>query len=282
VLPPAPCAGRNSFSVINGPGSGWPRRIAKYDTPDHLNCEARRQTQRDRTYMAMHFRGLHDAVQQDDVEAVTTFLDEGVTIHVEDEPYGWTPLKLAAYSRRVNVARLLIERGALRSVSRTQFSELLSFAASSNNEDFVRLFLENGTRLLTPGNLKGALFTAAGYSSPQTMALLIEHGAVVITDHLFTAASSELGANEELAERHAQTVGLILDQGIDIDAKDPEKNTALMLSSKSGCLPTVRLLIARGAKINPKNIRGKTALRMAQTTQHTDISRFLSEAGAKL
>lgn len=228
---------------------------------------------------------LHDAIKKDDAETVTAFLDGGVDVNARDERFpSYTLLTMAAFCRSANVVRVLFERGVHQTVLQKDFDEALGFAATSNNVAFLQMFLENGAQLLTPMNLQQSLQRAAWFKSYLTMSPLIEHGAVITTDHLFGAsyAASSDYSEAALAERHAQTVGLILDHGIDINARDSNgKNTALMLSAQSGSLATVKLLIERGARINSKNERGKTALKMAMAAHHDHIVAFLLKAGAK-
>jgi ankyrin repeat protein len=54
---------------------------------------------------------LHDAVEDDDVEAVRQLVEEGADVEALDEQ-GWRPLHIAACDGRVEVARTLLEAGA--------------------------------------------------------------------------------------------------------------------------------------------------------------------------
>ena len=232
--------------------------------------------------MTMEFRGLHNAVQRGDIEAVNAFLDAGVDINTCDETYHWTPLQLAAYLRQMNAAHTLFERGAHRTIPQKDYDRALEFAATSYNAEFVSLFLETGTHLLTNDNLRIALRQATWFGSHVTMVPLVEHGAVITVDILFTAASAHISFNPESLERHAKTVEFILAYGMDPNEKDHDKNTPLILVAQNGNPVTVRLLIARGAKMNAKNNRGKTALQVAMNAQHADVVNVLLESGAKL
>lgn len=232
--------------------------------------------------MTMEFRGLHDAVQREDIEAITALLDQGVEINTKDETYSWTPLEVAAYTHRMNAARLLFERDVHLTIPQKNYDRALAFAATSKNAEFVRLFLEKGAHLLTAENLSEALSQAACFKSYETMLPLVEHGAVVTVNLLFTAAGAHVFSDPEISDRHARTVEFVLAHGIDNNEKNWDKNTALILAAKSGSLATVRLLIERGAKMNAKNSRGKTALKVAREAQHADVVSVLLEAGAKL
>ena len=55
----------------------------------------------------------------------------------------------------------------------------------------------------------------------------------------------------------------IIDCGGDVNCKDKEKNTALMIASCNGYVEGIELLLKNGAQIEDKNDEGKTALLIA-------------------
>jgi ankyrin repeat protein len=54
---------------------------------------------------------FHEACWTGDIQSVKKFLDEGTDVHLKD-PYGQTPLHVAAREHRRDVLRLLLDRGA--------------------------------------------------------------------------------------------------------------------------------------------------------------------------
>lgn len=55
----------------------------------------------------------------------------------------------------------------------------------------------------------------------------------------------------------------LVDEGIDVDARDPEGRTALMLASEMGHVDAARLLLDAGASANAEVDTEGTALMMA-------------------
>jgi hypothetical protein len=74
----------------------------------------------------------------------------------------------------------------------------------------------------------------------------------------------------------------ILARGADINARNSEGATALMMAAYNGRLPMVRALIDHGADLNATREYGFTPLALAAFRGHTDVVRVLVEQGADL
>jgi uncharacterized protein len=71
------------------------------------------------------------------------------------------------------------------------------------------------------------------------------------------------------------TLEQFLDQGVPVDAKNQEGQTALMNSAHKGFSPIAELLIRRNADMNLKNNYGMTALMIASMNGQTEIAKLL-------
>jgi hypothetical protein len=91
-----------------------------------------------------------------------------------------------------------------------------------------------------------------------------------VNNELLSAASSG----------NTATAARLLGQGADVDAKNNQGDTPLMLATKSGKIDTAKLLIEKGANLEAKNNVGETALIAACTAGHADIAQLLVEKGA--
>jgi Ankyrin repeats (many copies) len=72
----------------------------------------------------------------------------------------------------------------------------------------------------------------------------------------------------------------LLDEPIDVDARDPAGRTALMLAVIGGQAQAVEALLARGADPNAADSSGTTPLAAALAANHADITAALRRAGA--
>ena len=73
---------------------------------------------------------------------------------------------------------------------------------------------------------------------------------------------------------------ILIDKGADVNTKDSKGKTALMLASLNGYTSIVDLLIKNHANLNMTDNRGRTALLLAKKKGHTDIAEILQKAGA--
>jgi predicted LPLAT superfamily acyltransferase len=78
---------------------------------------------------------------------------------------------------------------------------------------------------------------------------------------------------------HTQTVAMLLENGADVNAKNNDGKTVLMLASWYGHTETVAMLLEKGADVNAK-MKGETALHMASFLGHTETVAILLDAGA--
>jgi hypothetical protein len=80
------------------------------------------------------------------------------------------------------------------------------------------------------------------------------------------------------ASGNVEIVKFLLDRDADINITEKEGNTALMMASYSGNVETVKLLLGRGADINITEKEGKTALAFARESGQTDAAKMLDKA----
>ena len=73
---------------------------------------------------------------------------------------------------------------------------------------------------------------------------------------------------------------LLIDRGVDIDAKDNSGRTALDIAAANNALDVATLLIDRGADIEAKNNWNETALWRAAQNNSTDVATLLIDRGA--
>jgi len=80
---------------------------------------------------------------------------------------------------------------------------------------------------------------------------------------------------------HVEVVKRLLDKGADVSAKDNDGVTALTGTSFEGHFDVAKLLVEKGADVNIKSKDGDTALMAGSAKGHTKIVELLKAHGAK-
>ncbi len=77
---------------------------------------------------------------------------------------------------------------------------------------------------------------------------------------------------------NTKVVELFVQAGMDVNTKNSDGQTALMLAAYGGHIGTVRLLLKHGAYINVIDKFGDSAMSWAAAENHTDIVKLLKKA----
>ncbi len=79
------------------------------------------------------------------------------------------------------------------------------------------------------------------------------------------------------AKDDTATVKNLLAKGADVNTKNDDGWTALMLAAKGGYIDIVKLMLTNGAEINVKNMGGFTAFMYAVVEDHNSIVKILQD-----
>jgi len=251
---------------------------------------------------------LMDAALHRQTAAVKQLLDEGVNVNVKNEA-GATPLMRAAAANDPATARLLLDRGAnVNARSDDGRTPLLIAAGLSGSVDLVTLLLEKGADVNThaPGLVVDiSPLSEAAYSGDQAVfRALVDGGANVklagplalgmaFRSQCMPCIETMLKGLDKDALTMTMVLGgppagpalatpLLLEQGADLNARDPEGRTLLMQAAASDAMAVdaVKVLLAKGADVNAVSPKGETALGHARLRGKTPVVDALTKAGA--
>ena len=225
---------------------------------------------------------LMRAAEAGDAESVQRLIDAGANVNATDMS-GRTALMWAALGGHAGVVRLLLYAGADAHASHkngvTAF--MLAQARGHTNVETI-LHAVTGEGEDPPPHVPPQLLSDTAVFSSRRRAMQFAAACVL----LFISACVlvyRLGILERPQPAPARTVQGSVDDAlrdVDINKRDANGQTPLMLAAEAGDTDRVRSLIAVGAKLDDADKQGNTALSLAQAAGHKDIARMLRNAGA--
>jgi len=225
------------------------------------------------------------AVDNNVIEIVTPLIEAGADVNAKNIN-GKTALMWAASGKSLEIVKLLIEKRA--EVSAEIGGQLLIKAARGNSIELAKLLLAKGVNVNTKDeDKKTALMWAVDNNFIELSKFLIENRADVNGKNkngqtAFVMAKRR--GNQQMVDmlkRHGATipspismsavrnnnieaVRKAIEQGADVNEKNKNGQTALIIAASKNLLEMAELLIEQGADINIKDNLGFTALMFAE------------------
>ena len=207
-----------------------------------------------------------DAIKAGDASRVAALLDDDRSL-LEQSENNITPILLAIYYGKADIARLLVERGAP-----VSFAE----AVALGDADRVKGMLASDPELLHSRSADG--YPAAGlaifFKHPELARWLIEQGADVNAAAQNANCVAPVHAAAAACDR--ETMRLLLERGADPNAKQQMDYTALHGAASRGDVEMAKLLLAHGADPRAKGSDGMTAADVATKYGHPQFAEWLS------
>lgn len=184
---------------------------------------------------------LYLASQRGDIEQIERHIKWGSDINALDKD-GDAPLHVAAQKGRIAITRLLLKHGAD-----------INLQSSSGYTPAYYAILAGRTRLAD---------------------LLLQRGADIDATKLLLEA-----AHKDIPDRDA--IVFLAAHGADLEARDEQGDTALLIAIRQGNHRLARHLVAQGADVNVLDAEGKKAIEIAKQAGLRDIAQLLKRQGAE-
>jgi len=268
-----------AFSIDHPKISSVSAMIKRKINPADRAAAAERAAQPVRPVDA-NLTALIDAARKGDVPAMESAIAAGAKVTDVDRATGRDALHWAAREGKVESIDLLVKAGAdIKAQDRTG-KTALGIAAEAGRVDAVKTLLKAGSDVNHRDRIQGsALLWASGLGNAETVKTLIDAGAdpKVADINGLTPLLWAAGIGEP------NSVKTLLDAKADMAARDRlDGDDALIRACRTGKDESVKLLLARGAKVDAKNDKGATALLVAAASGSVEKIRALVEAKADL
>ncbi|XP_069599929.1 ankyrin-2 isoform X46 [Ranitomeya imitator] len=227
---------------------------------------------------------LHIAARKDDTKSAALLLQNDHNADVQSKMMvnrttesGFTPLHIAAHYGNVNVATLLLNRGAAVDFTARNGITPLHVASKRGNTNMVKLLLDRGGQIdaktrdgLTP------LHCAARSGHDTAVELLLERGAPLLARTKNGLSPLHMAAQGD----HVECVKHLLQHKAPVDDVTLDYLTALHVAAHCGHYRVTKLLLDKRANPNARALRGETALHMAARAGQVEVVRCLLRNGA--
>ena len=188
---------------------------------------------------------------------------------------GSTPLHLTWRQGHVDVARMLVERGADVSAQDGDGRRPLHWASRYGYVDMARMLVERGADVSAQDKDGSTPLHWASKGHVDVARMLVERGADV-------SAQDEDGRTPlHWASRgHVDVARMLVERGADVSAQDEHGRIPLHWASMYGYVDVARMFVERGAGVSAQDKDGRTPLHSASRDGHVDVARMLVEHGA--
>ncbi|XP_013922142.1 PREDICTED: ankyrin-3-like [Thamnophis sirtalis] len=229
---------------------------------------------------------LHIAARKDDTKAAALLLQNDHNADVESKMMvnrttesGFTPLHIAAHYGNINVATLLLNRGAAVDFTARNDITPLHVASKRGNTNMVKLLLDRGAKIdaktrsgLTP------IHVAAFMGHVNIVSQLMHHGASPNSTNVRGETALHMAARAGQSE----VVRSLVQNGAQVEAKAKDDQTPLHISARLGKADIVQQLLQQGASANAATTSGYTPLHLSAREGHEDVASILLDHGASL
>ncbi|KAG7289228.1 hypothetical protein NEMBOFW57_005593 [Staphylotrichum longicolle] len=196
-----------------------------------------------------------------------------------DTPEGY-PLQAAARNGRAEIVTLLLDRGANPNAFSPHIREgtALQAACTTGNTEVAKILLARGAHPgYGAGDFTNPLIAATSNGYGDAVELLLQHRADPNAPGGLDGSTPLINAACTLPAKH---LDLLIRYGAIVDQRDPDEDTALIVSALVGDDACIQTLLNHRAQVNLGGKHYGSALHAAASNGHADTCRLLLRYGA--
>ena len=217
---------------------------------------------------------LHAAAYEGDCESVELLIQHGSDVHFADSR-GWLPLHFAAAGKNVDNADILMENGSNITAVDNNGRSALHVAARNGCRSMVELMIGLGSDI-NASDFKGQTVLGAmdkcsswtEYRGWDVLEYYLENDGDI---YAIDRATGRTTLHFAVTHQFVSTVDNLLDQGLELEARDKKGETPLLRAAASGSQEMIQHLVDRGADLAAVNDKGQTPLLVSLANHKSNL-----------
>ena len=182
-------------------------------------------------------------------EEVKRLLDEGGDVNAKDI-IGVTLLMHASACGKIEVVRLLLDRGADVTAKDNYSNTAMILASKTSHFEVVKLLEQAYEDKIKQTSQETSAISSAPNKTQEQSNTETKGNRVSLDSGKDIVKASKFSLIEAAEKGHLEEVKRLLDEGVNIETKDDDGQTALMKASKNGYTEVVQLLVNKKADVN--------------------------------
>jgi ankyrin repeat protein len=223
-------------------------------------------------------KGIYGAAFKGDLVKVKKYLKKDASLLNSDGWHKKKPLHWAAQGGHLEVAKLLISRGAKVDSRNVANETPLIYAVAYGHKALVELLVAKGADVNAETEHGTVLSTAVRRGQAELAKYLISKGA----DATFAKKNNWTILHDAAWSAKKDCIQLLLDNGAKADVKSDFGRTPIQNAAMAGNLDAAILLIKKGADVNYKGKEDLPPLYMAAKQGYAKMTALLLKAGASV
>ena len=213
--------------------------------------------------------------EDDSPRIVQLMLEHGADVNARDKDQE-TPLHLASYQSKWKTVLALLDHGAevdaRNADGQTPLHQAPHRSASLGDtySPVTQVLLGNGADLNAQDNDQDTpLHSACFHGCFATALALLDHGAERSAPNAYGQTPLHRASQSLVCHENARVAQLLLERGVDVNARDNDQATPLHFACYNSSLEIVQVLLDHGAEADARDVDGRTPLH--KVSQDLDI-----------
>ncbi|GMT49081.1 MAG: hypothetical protein IEMM0008_0620 [bacterium] len=220
--------------------------------------------------------GLYDAIKAGDKKSVIRFLKKRVNVNAKRK--GKTPLMIATRYGKLDIAKILIEKGAnINAKDKSTGQTALHIAIYNKHPSISLLLIDHGAFVNVKGTFR-KYFSSNDTAHWTPLHLAARSGQVQVVQQLLKAGAL-VNTMDEIQKTPLHFAAGRYPGSLHDEPKVPVETSTTIKREQLGI---TKLLLNNGAEINSINIDGWTPLHYTAQSAHYELAKFLVDNGADI